>query len=673
LDALPRAVLVMAVDGRIEFWNRAAEEIYGWPAADVLGRSILDVFTPASGPSVGPELVAAVRDGEVRDGEFSVVDRAGHARQIAASVRPIRDASGTVIGMIGMSEDVGAQRAAAAEAAALTNRLRLALDAGGLGTFQWDMATGVTRWDDRLEALFGLPPGGFGGDFDSWVELLHPDDREQVLAVLERAIAERGRYDVEHRVTWPDGTVRWLHGFGQVLVDDDGTVLGTIGCTSDVTARIEAELERERLGEVAAAAAARERLGRQRLEVLGAINAALADAKDIAGLIQGVVDAAIPDFADWCAIRLTPEHDDDRSAVQHVDQSRRADLSDHYGAASSPVLERLRAVMDLGQRPLRNVAEDGAMTPSSSDFPGSLGGVSSITLPLAKRGRLLGVIEFGQRVGSRHFDDDDVAAAAAMVARVASSIANMRLSDEQRRLATALQASLLPAHLPAIPGVEVAVRYWAAGEGLDVGGDFYDVFAIDESRWAVVIGDVCGKGPAAAALTGMARHTIAAAAWHGDDPITVLSALDRSMKTRNTSDFCTAVYGTLSRSGPGFEFTFACAGHPRPIIVRRDGSWSVAGTYGSLLGFGDCFDVTPTTAELSAGDVVVLYTDGITDVRPPHDLTEPELAVRAMEAASTATSADDIAERIEHGLDELLPRHLRQDDVALLVLRIAGP
>src|SRR5690348_6091213 len=88
LDALPRAVLVMALDGRIELWNRAAEEIYGWSAADVLGRSVLDVLTPASGATVGPELLEAVRDGEVRDGEFSVVDRGGRARQIAASVRP---------------------------------------------------------------------------------------------------------------------------------------------------------------------------------------------------------------------------------------------------------------------------------------------------------------------------------------------------------------------------------------------------------------------------------------------------------------------------------------------------------------------------------------------------------------------------------------------------------
>ena len=257
-----------------------------------------------------------------------------------------------------------------------------------------------------------------------------------------------------------------------------------------------------------------------------------------------------------------------------------------------------------------------------------------------------------------------------MAARVASSIANMRLSDEQRRIATALQASLLPAHLPDIPGLEVAVRYWAAGEGLEVGGDFYDVFAIDELQWAVVIGDVCGKGPSAAALTGMARHTIAAAAWHGDDPTAVLTALDRSMKARHTRDFCTAVYGTLTPSGAGFKFTFACGGHPGPILVRPDGSWTLAGVHGNLIGLGTRFEVTPTTITLTSGDLVVLYTDGITDVRPPYALTESELAERAVHATSQAASVETIASRIEADLQDLLPRHLRQDDVALLLLRI---
>ena len=189
LDALPRAVLVMALDGRIEFWNRAAAEIYGWPASSVVGRSVLDVFEPATGTSVGPELLAAVRNGATYDGDFVVIDQAGGARQIAASVRPICDAAGSVVGMIGVSEDMGAQRAAAEQAEELTERLRLALDAGGLGTFHWDRATGTTLWDDRMEALFGLPSGGIRGDFEAWVELVHPDDRGRVLAALERAIA----------------------------------------------------------------------------------------------------------------------------------------------------------------------------------------------------------------------------------------------------------------------------------------------------------------------------------------------------------------------------------------------------------------------------------------------------------------------------------------------------
>jgi serine phosphatase RsbU (regulator of sigma subunit) len=289
---------------------------------------------------------------------------------------------------------------------------------------------------------------------------------------------------------------------------------------------------------------------------------------------------------------------------------------------------------------------------------------------LVKRGRVLGALELGRQAGGRRFDDDDLAAVEAMAARVASSITNMRLSDEQRRIATALQASLLPAYLPAIPGIDVAVRYWAAGEGIEVGVDFYDLFEIDETRWAVVIGDVCGKGPHAAALTGMARHTIATAAWHGGDHATVLSALDRSMKTRGSRDFCTAVYGTLTPRGSGFEFTFVCGGHPPPVVVRADGTFSFEGTYGDLIGLSGRFEVTPTTTTLGHGDVVVLYTDGITDVRPPHALSEQQLAGRAASASADAATAEDIARRLEHDLEAVLPRQSREDDVALVVLRV---
>ncbi len=120
----------------------------------------------------------------------------------------------------------------------LDDTLRLALAAGRLGTWRWDMATGAIRWDEQLEAIFGLEPGGFDGSFDMYQSLLHPDERGGVLAVVQAALAAKSEYDVEHRVVWPDGSVHWLQGRGSVTLDDDGNVTGTVGCVADITERV---------------------------------------------------------------------------------------------------------------------------------------------------------------------------------------------------------------------------------------------------------------------------------------------------------------------------------------------------------------------------------------------------------------------------------------------------
>src|SRR3954453_8002146 len=130
-------------------------------------------------------------------------------------------------------------------------RLRLVLRAGGFGTWVWDAASGVTTWDEQLEAVFGLPPGGFEGTYEGWKARLHPDDRDRVVATVQQAVADRSTYDINHRIVWPDGSVHWVEGLGQVTLDDTGAATGTIGCTRDITHR---KLIEEQLAEAARAA-----------------------------------------------------------------------------------------------------------------------------------------------------------------------------------------------------------------------------------------------------------------------------------------------------------------------------------------------------------------------------------------------------------------------------------
>ncbi len=295
---------------------------------------------------------------------------------------------------------------------------------------------------------------------------------------------------------------------------------------------------------------------------------------------------------------------------------------------------------------------------------------SAIVVPLEKRSRILGAMQFVMSSSSRRYTHDDVALAQAVAGRIASSLENVRLNEHQRTIAQTLQRSLLGRSLPDIPGVQHAVRYWPAGEATEVGGDFYDVFALDDAgRFAIVIGDVCGTGPSAASLTGLARHSIRESAWHGDSPIEVLRSLNRAVYRAGTDSFLTAAYATLDTSPGQLLLTVACGGHPLPVHSTAGRAGSI-GKPGTLLGVFETGSFHAPSVALEPGDVVVLYTDGATDVPPPHGLDPAQLCELVERAARGGGSAEVIADRIHQELGAILDFDLRDDDIALLVLRV---
>ena len=542
------------------------------------------------------------------------------------------------------------------------------------------MRTGQTDWDTKVEQLFGLGPGEFDGTYETYVSLLHPEDAPEVLATVQDAVATKSAYVVDHRVVWPDGSVHWLQGKGRAILDDDGEVLGTIGCVADVTEQMNALLERERLTAAALEAADNERVSRERIEFLGQINDALSTATSRAEVMHNVTRAAVPRLGDWCSIFVLPDAD---SNIPDIDI---AHVDPKMIAYARELLERfpydpdaqtgIPAVIRSGRSEFYpeiddEVIDHGDATDEARDVVHELGLRSAIAVPLTKRGRILGAIQFVNDESSRRYTPDDLALAQAAAARIASSLEYIRLNEHQRMIATTLQASLLPAKLPDIPGVDIAVRYWATGEGTVVGGDFYDVFEVDDDHWAVVIGDVCGTGPAAAALTGLARHTIRASAWHGAEHEDVLRNVNNAILRSGQMTFCTAVYGTLMKSPGGFTLQMAAGGHPLPILKRAGGATETIGRPGTLLGaFADSQSVT-VSLELGPGDTMLLYTDGITDVAPPYDLG-PDVLSELFDAAGTPGSpAAEVADRLGSEISAILPLAERNDDIALLVVKIA--
>jgi PAS domain S-box-containing protein len=563
-----------------------------------------------------------------------------------------------------------------ADGGELVRHFRLALEAGGLGTWRWDMATGVTVWDERLEALFGLAPGTFEGTYEAWLARQHPDDVDRVVATVDAAVRDRCGYVMDHRVVWPDGTVRWLQGRGQVVLDAAGEVLGTIGCVADVTDRVRFDQERERRMAEAGEAIRRERLHRTRLELLGRVNDALRAATDRGDLMRRVTQAVVPRLGDWCALYLltdagpVPEveiaHVDPEMVALGRDLQRRFPYDPHAPQGVPSVIRTGRTERELD---IDDDVIDRADLPAEArDILRSLALRSSIIVPLVKRGRVLGAMQFVMSRSNRSFDEDDVTLAEAVAVRIASSLENLRLVEQQRQIALTLQRDLLPSVLPDIPGVDLAVRYWAAGEGTEVGGDFYDVFPIEPGRWGLAIGDVCGTGPSAASLTALARHSIRSAAWHGDDPATVLAHLNRALAASDQGSFVTAVYGEWHDGHRRLEL--AVAGHPLPVLIEADGRARMVGRPGTLLGPFPRPRVHTTPVDLAAGATLVLYTDGVSDVPPPAGLDDAATVDLVRDAVAGALDAEHVADRIHARLSARLPVEARPDDIALLVVRL---
>ncbi len=249
---------------------------------------------------------------------------------------------------------------------------------------------------------------------------------------------------------------------------------------------------------------------------------------------------------------------------------------------------------------------------------------------------------------------------------------NARLLDEQRRSSLTLQQSLLPGRLGAPPGAQIATRYWPASTDDAIGGDLYDVFRVDDSTWGVLIGDVCGKGLDAAALTALVRHTARTAARHLDSPAEVLRWVHHALAEHGGDTFVTACFGIVQTdavaTGPRRAvLRLAVAGHELPLLARADGTVTSVGAHGSLLGLFPPV-LHDTEHDLAAGDRLVLFTDGITDAPGGQGVQLEELCAVVAASRGTATQlADEIGRLVEHRR----PRG-SGDDIALLVLALAA-
>ncbi len=399
-----------------------------------------------------------------------------------------------------------------------------------------------------------------------------------------------------------------------------------------------------------------------RLGLIVEASARMSDTLDLGAVARGLVDTVVPDFADEAAVDLM----EDVFRGEPVLAPRRAPLlcrvaysSGSSGMPAAPHQEWLSyarggpelAALDSGEPLIADRAS---------------GSGREIFAPLVARGRVLGLVQFRRCHGAAFYGDADLALAEELALRAALALDNVRLYDEARATAVALQRSLLPQVHPRLTGVTTAHRYLPGSQDTEVGGDWFDVMPLSSGRVAYVIGDVMGRGLRAAAAMGQLRTAVRMLAVLDPMPDEVLTHLDDLALSTAQVQLATCVYAVFDAVTR--ELCFATAGHLPPVVQDRDGKARLLEPpSGAPLGVGGV-PYEARTVSVADGSRLLLYTDGLVETRGS-DIDEG-LATLVDALASAPADLEALCDHLLHKLGRAAEGH--NDDVALLVADVHG-
>ena len=465
-----------------------------------------------------------------------------------------------------------------------------------------------------------------------------------------------------------DGTAFWNEVSMSPVFDGAGRLTNFVGVQADVTARVQAEAEREE------AYRATER-AQGRLAVLAGVSAALSTTLDAGEALHRMAAELVPAFADWCAVDLAePKGGVRRVAVAHKDPGRVAALR------AVPPTAGVRggvvaAVLAAGQPQLYSDLDDDRLVelagpPERLALLREVGVTSGMVVPLRARSRVLGALSLGLTRTDRRYDEEDLSMAVDIGRRAGLAVDNAQLFGKEHEVAVALQRSMLP-RVPPVAGLEISAHYFAGSERADVGGDWYDVLPLPDGSVGVAVGDVMGHDLIAAAAMGQLRSVLRSYAWEGHRPSEVLERLDRLVQGLGMAQLATCVYGRLLPVEGGALLRYANAGHLPPVVQRRDGAVEVLdGGKSVLIGApgGSSEGGRPDgSAFIARGSTLILYTDGLVEDR------ETDVDAGVARLCALVAGHDPVlgvARLCDRLLDELLTGP-RTDDAAVIAVRIS--
>ncbi|MFK0025890.1 SpoIIE family protein phosphatase [Streptomyces sp. NPDC090798] len=723
-DLLPLAdgrvrVAVIQIDrvGAISAWNEDAEDLFGYAAEQVIGKPLTDLAAWPHTPGTSTGIAEALQLSRW-EGSYGLRGASGRVTPVYASHLRVRDTGGEPSTVCLLVRDH--------ERAVLQTPLRVS--ATDTTTSSEGQAT------DPFEVFIGSPaPDDLDGllqrtverardmlDGDSAFLLLATDDETELEVRASTGLpsarqrfarvpveAGPGRYGsarmpaVHEDLTVVPGAVPLLAGTGMrsvvtVPLKVEGRLTGSLGVAAEGPARYSNEealrlqfaadrialaVESARLGEL-------ERLRRGSLSFLVEASDLLAGTLDRDQTLALMAQMTVPTLATWCAVYTIADQASDPylSYVLHEDEERidglKALLSKIAppdpvptpGARvwAAPGEAAHQAALRTSMRSL-GLGEPASVTSGIGTTLATAAAVGgeTVVLPLVARNRVIGMLTLG-KPSDEHFRQEILELAEDLSRRAALALDNARLYSERTAISQSLQRSLLPPDLPHIDGVEVEVIYRAAGEGNEVGGDFYDLFPIRDGVYGFAIGDVCGTGPEAAAVTGLARHALRLLAREGFGGPAVLERLNSAILDEGArSRFLTLLYGELWPQEDGSAMLkVVCAGHPLPLRLRQDGTVEAAAEPQPLLGVMEDLELYEQTVTLDPGDVLLCVTDGVTERREGTRMLGDDGLTDVL-TTCTGLTAGAVAARVMRAV-ERFASDAPSDDMAILAMRVPG-
>ncbi|MFD8994880.1 SpoIIE family protein phosphatase [Streptomyces abikoensis] len=721
-EALPVAdarvrVAVIQIDrhGAVNAWNDDAHDLFGFTAKQVIGKPLTDLAAWPHTPGTSTGIEEALRLSRW-EGSYGIRGADGRIVPVYASHLRVRDTAGAPSTVCLLVRD---DERAVLQTPPRTTAADPATNERGAATDPFEVFIGSPAPDD-LDGLLQRTVERARDmlDGDSAYLLLATDDETELEVRASTGLpsarqrfarvpveAGTGRYGsarmpaVHDDLSAVPGAVPLLADTGMrsvvtVPLKVEGRLTGSLGVAAEsprrygneealrlqfAADRIALAVESARLGEL-------ERLRRGSLSFLVEASDLLAGTLDRDQTLALMAQMTVPTLATWCAVYTIADQssDPELSYVLHEDEDRIDGLKALLSKVAPP-----DPVPTPGARvwtapteaahaaALRTSLRSFGLADAKGDIPApgpslataaAVGG-ETVVLPLVARNRVIGMLTLG-KPSDDHFRQEILELAEDLSRRAALALDNARLYSERTAISQSLQRSLLPPELPDVPGVEVEVIYRAAGEGNEVGGDFYDVFPIRDGAYGFAIGDVCGTGPEAAAVTGLARHALRLLAREGFGGPAVLQRLNAAILDEGArSRFLTLLYGELRPQPDGSALLkVVCAGHPLPLRLRQDGTVEPAADPQPLLGVMDDLELYEQTVTLDPGDVLLCVTDGVTERREGTRMLGDDGLTDVL-TTCTGLTAGAVAARVLRAVERFAAEPA-SDDMAILAMRV---